>query len=93
MFGHNHISLKQTLLVNQLAWQDVRLMNSQKQDSFGGTQSMTGKLWIKMDILGGLSACARALRFMTSFVLTISADLNLIGKSQRIQKQLQLVSG
>ena len=68
-------------------------MNSQKQDSFGGTQSMTGKLWIKMAILGGLSVCVKALRFMTSFVLTISADLNLIGKSQRIQKQLQLVSG
>ncbi len=34
-------------------WQDVRLIN-QNRDSFVGTQSMTGKLWIKMDILGGL---------------------------------------
>ena len=49
--------------------------------SFGVTQSMTGKQWIKMVTNGGLNACVKASKSTISFVLTTSVVSNLTGKS------------
>ena len=46
-----------------------------------GTQSMTGKQWTKMVTNGGLNACVKASKSMTSFVLTTSVVSNHTGKS------------
>ena len=93
MCGHSLTSLRQMLLASQLVWQDVRQMNFQKLASFGAILSMTGKLWIRMVMLGGLSACVKASRFTTLFVSTTSAALSLTGKYLLAQKHLLLVSG
>ena len=46
-----------------------------------GTQSMTGKQWTKMATNGGLNACVKASRSMTSFGSTTSVVSNHTGKS------------
>ena len=93
MCGHSRTSLRQMLLVSRLVWQAVRQMNFQKLASFGAILSMTGKLWIRMVMLGGLNACVKASRFTTLFVSTTSAALSLTGKYLLAQKHLLLVSG
>ena len=93
MCGHSRTSLRQMLLASQLVWQAVRQMNFQNLASFGAILSMTGKLWTKMAMLGGLSVCVKASRFTTLSVSTTSAALSLTGKFLLTQKHLLLVSG
>ena len=93
MCGHSRTSLRQMLLASQLVWQAVRQMNFQKLASFGAILSMTGKRWIRMVMLGGLSVCVKASRFTTLSVSTISAALSLTGKCLLTQIHLLLVNG
>ena len=93
MCGHSRTSLRRTLLASQLVWQAVRQMNFQKLASFGAILSMTGKLWIRMAMLGGLNACVKASRFTTLSVSTTSAALSLTGKCLLTQIHLLLVNG
>ena len=93
MCGHSRTSLRLMLLASQLVWQAVRQMNFQKLASFGAILSMTGKLWTKMAMLGGLSVCVKASRFTILSVSTTSAALSLTGKFLLTQKHLLLVNG
>ena len=77
----------------RLALQDARQMSSQQLVNFGGTQSMTGKQWTKMATNGGLNACVKASRSMTSFGSTTSVVSNHTGKSLLVLKLQHQVNG
>jgi 4-alpha-glucanotransferase len=91
--GQIHISSKQIKTGKQHTLQDAPLMSSLQTVSFGVTQSMTGKQWIKTVTNGGLNACVKASKSTISFVSTTSVDLSLTGKSLLVLRQQHLVNG
>ena len=84
---------KRMKMGRRLALQDARQMSSQQLVNFGGTQSMTGKQWTKMATNGGLNACVKASRSMTSFGSTTSVVSNHTGKSLLVLKLQHQVNG